>query len=206
MMMWETRDRAEALEVFQGWYSWAIRSQLEPMKQVARMIKAHLDGSAERHRARASRTPRLESINSVIQLLKKSARGYRNRKPLPHRHLLPPRRTRPLPRFTHVPHETLKSPPALGMAGGLAPNPPAIFLAAGTVPFNPLTGARDIVRRRPSRISRPTFNSLSRFSIPRNWQERKSLVENSILALPWASSTELLSCFLGLRSPTSTSS
>ena len=44
MMMWETRDRAEALATFKGWYSWAIRSRLEPMKRVARMVKAHLDG------------------------------------------------------------------------------------------------------------------------------------------------------------------
>jgi len=35
MMMWETRDRAEALAIFRGWYSWAIRSRLEPMKRVA---------------------------------------------------------------------------------------------------------------------------------------------------------------------------
>ncbi len=35
MMMWETRDRTEALAIFRGWYSWAIRSRLEPMKRVA---------------------------------------------------------------------------------------------------------------------------------------------------------------------------
>ena len=28
---------------FKGWYSWAIRCRLEPMKRVARMIKTHLD-------------------------------------------------------------------------------------------------------------------------------------------------------------------
>ena len=44
MMIWETSDRTEALKTFKGWYSWAIRSPLEPMKRVARMIKTHLDG------------------------------------------------------------------------------------------------------------------------------------------------------------------
>ncbi len=78
MMMWETRDRAEALAVFQGWYSWAIRCRLEPMKQVARMIKAHLDGVLNAIE-RGVTNARLEGINSVIQWLKKSARGYRNR-------------------------------------------------------------------------------------------------------------------------------
>ena len=78
MMMWETRDRAEALEIFKGWYSWAIRSRLEPMKKVARMIKAHLDGVLNAIE-RGVTNARLEGINSVIQSLKKTARGYRNR-------------------------------------------------------------------------------------------------------------------------------
>ena len=78
MMMWETRDRAEALATFKGWYSWAIRSRLEPMKRVARMIKAHLDGVLNAIE-RGVTNARLEGINSVIQWLKKSARGYRNR-------------------------------------------------------------------------------------------------------------------------------
>ena len=78
MMMWDTRDRAEAMATFKGWYSWAIRSRLGPMKRVARMIKAHLGGvltAIERGVTNA----RLEGINSVIQWLKKPARGYRNR-------------------------------------------------------------------------------------------------------------------------------
>ena len=78
MMMWETRDRAEALEIFKGWYSWAIRSRLEPMKRVARMIKAHLDGVLNAIE-RGVTNARLEGINSVIQGLKRTARGYRNR-------------------------------------------------------------------------------------------------------------------------------
>lgn len=78
MMMWETRDRAEALAIFRGWYSWAIRSRLEPMKRVARMLKAHLDGVLNAIE-RGVTNARLEAINSAIQWLKKAARGYRNR-------------------------------------------------------------------------------------------------------------------------------
>ena len=78
MMMRETRDRAEALEIFKGWYSWAIRSRLEPMKKVARMIKANLDGVLNAVERRVINA-RLEGINSVIQSLKKTACGYRNR-------------------------------------------------------------------------------------------------------------------------------
>ena len=78
MMMWETRDRAEARATFEGWYSWAIRSRLEPMKRVARMLKAHLEGVLNAIE-RGVTNARLEGINSVIQWLKKSARGYRNR-------------------------------------------------------------------------------------------------------------------------------
>ena len=78
MLMWEVPDRAEALATFKGWYSWAIRSRLEPMKRVARMIKAHLEGVLNAIE-RGVTNARLEGINSVIQWPKKSARGYRNR-------------------------------------------------------------------------------------------------------------------------------
>lgn len=49
-----------------------------PMRRVAKTIKSHLDGilnAIERGVTNAS----LEGISSVIQWLKKSARGYRNR-------------------------------------------------------------------------------------------------------------------------------
>ena len=109
MMMWETSDRTEALAVFKGWYSWAIRSRLEPMKRVARMNQGPSRRRAERHRARRhQRTPRRHQHGDPV------AQEIRSRLsksgPLPHRHLLPSRRTRPLPRYTHVPLETLKSP------------------------------------------------------------------------------------------------
>ena len=85
MMMWETRDRAEALATFKDWYSWAIRSRLEPIKGVARMIKSRR--RAERNRARRhQRTPRRHQLGDPV------AQEVRPRLSqsglLPHRHLL----------------------------------------------------------------------------------------------------------------------
>ena len=62
---------------FDQWYSWAIRSRLEPIKKVARMLKRHLDGllSYFRHRITNSIT---EGFNSRIQSIKSAARGFRS--------------------------------------------------------------------------------------------------------------------------------
>lgn len=78
MEMWETRDRKDAREIFEAWYSWAIRSRLAPIKRVARMIKRHLTGilNAIEH---GVTNARLEGINTVIQGLKRTARGFRSR-------------------------------------------------------------------------------------------------------------------------------
>jgi transposase len=59
------------------WYGWAIRSRLEPVKKVARMVKNHLEGilNAIVHRVTNAGA---ESMNSRIQELKRRARGFRN--------------------------------------------------------------------------------------------------------------------------------
>ena len=44
MSLWDYASRAWAAKAWQKWYSWAIRSRLEPIKRVARMIKTHLWG------------------------------------------------------------------------------------------------------------------------------------------------------------------
>jgi len=71
-------DRDTAEELFGRWYSWAIRSRLEPMKRVARMVKRHLGGilNAIEH---GVTNARLEGMNTVVQWLKRSARGFRSR-------------------------------------------------------------------------------------------------------------------------------
>ena len=69
---------ATAAAIFDAWYSWAIRSRLEPIKRVARMLKRHLDGVLNAIVSRVTNA-RLEGINTVIQSLKRSARGFRSR-------------------------------------------------------------------------------------------------------------------------------
>ena len=78
MEMWEAETRQDAKTIFDAWYSWAIRSRLAPMKRVARMIKRHLTGVLNAIERRITNA-RLEGINSIIQGLKRTARGYRNR-------------------------------------------------------------------------------------------------------------------------------
>jgi transposase len=60
------------------WYSWGIRSRLEPMKRVARMVKRHLNGVINAVVTGATNA-RAEGINAIIQWMKYTARGFRNR-------------------------------------------------------------------------------------------------------------------------------
>lgn len=78
MEVWRYRSRGWARKALLRWYSWAIRSQLEPIKRVARMIKRHLEGivNAIYHGVTNARA---EGINSRIQWIKYTARGFRNR-------------------------------------------------------------------------------------------------------------------------------
>lgn len=78
MEMWQARTRQEAKLIFDAWYSWAVRSRLAPIKRVARMIKRHLTGVLNAIEKRITNA-RLEGLNTVIQGLKRAARGYRNR-------------------------------------------------------------------------------------------------------------------------------
>ena len=63
---------------FEQWYAWAIRSQLEPIKRVARTLKKHWDQIENyfRHRITNAGT---EAINTQIQQVKRRSRGFRNR-------------------------------------------------------------------------------------------------------------------------------
>jgi len=79
MTLWRYRSRTWARKAWLRWYSWAIRSQLEPIKRVARMIKSHLEGILTAV-VLAITNARAEGLNAKIQWLKATARGYRNRK------------------------------------------------------------------------------------------------------------------------------
>jgi transposase len=76
--IWASLSVSEAAVEFRKWYNHAIRSRLEPIKRVARLLKGHLYGILRfaEHRYTNAKS---EGVNSRIQLLKHRARGYRNR-------------------------------------------------------------------------------------------------------------------------------
>jgi transposase len=63
------------------WYSWAIRSRLEPMKEVARTVMRHRDGILRWFDSRIA-NGLIEGINSLVQAAKAKARGYRSTRTL----------------------------------------------------------------------------------------------------------------------------
>jgi transposase len=70
--------QAGSRQGWQHWYSWAIRSRLAPIKEVARMVKRHLEGVLTAV-VEGITNARAESVNAKIQWLKYTARGFRNR-------------------------------------------------------------------------------------------------------------------------------
>lgn len=79
MELWCYKSRGWAEKAWKRWYGWAIRSRLEPMKKVARMIKRHWDGVINAVITKVTNAG-AEGINSVIQWVKSTARGFRNPK------------------------------------------------------------------------------------------------------------------------------
>lgn len=78
MKLWHYTSRTWAQKGWLKWYGWAIRSRMEPMKKVARMVKRHLWGIINAVVTRVTNA-RAEGLNSVVQWIKYTARGYRNR-------------------------------------------------------------------------------------------------------------------------------
>lgn len=78
MCLWTYASKGWAVKAWRHWISWAMRSRLEPMKRVARMVREHLTGiiNAIVHRATNAAA---ESANSRIQKVKRMACGFRNR-------------------------------------------------------------------------------------------------------------------------------
>src|SRR5437899_2384744 len=62
--------------ILDRWYSWAIRSRLEPMKEAARTIMRHHDGILRWFTSKIA-NGLIEGINSVVQAAKAEARGLR---------------------------------------------------------------------------------------------------------------------------------
>jgi len=78
MCLWHYVSRGWARRAWKAWISWAMRSRLEPVKAVARLVKRHLDGIINAIVLQATNAG-AESINSRIQKVKRMANGFRNR-------------------------------------------------------------------------------------------------------------------------------
>ncbi len=78
MRLWHYVSRTWAEKGWKLWYSWAIRSRLEPIKKVAKTIKKHLWGILNAIILKVTNGP-AESINSRIKMIKIRARGFRNK-------------------------------------------------------------------------------------------------------------------------------
>ena len=63
--------------ILDSWYSWAIRSRLEPIKKVARTVKRYRDGILRWFDSKIA-NGLIEGINSLVQAAKAKARGYRS--------------------------------------------------------------------------------------------------------------------------------
>jgi transposase len=74
---WAQESRWEGEGYFKRWYGSAIRSQLLPVKKVAKSLKGHLDGLLAyfAHRITNAAT---EALNGRIATLKANARGFRS--------------------------------------------------------------------------------------------------------------------------------
>jgi len=76
--LWRCRSRREAEAQWRWWYGWAARARLQPVLEVARMIKRHLPNVLTYFQHRITNAMS-EGIAGKIQALKRAANGFRNR-------------------------------------------------------------------------------------------------------------------------------
>ncbi len=75
--LWGYVYEKAARNFFKKWYFWATHSRLKPMVDVAKLIKRHLDNILTYLKHRITNAV-AEGLNSKIQQIKSSARGFRN--------------------------------------------------------------------------------------------------------------------------------
>lgn len=78
MNLWSYAKRGWARRAWKSWIAWAIRSRLDPVKKVGRMVRNHLEGILNAIVFSATNAGS-ESINAKIQKVKRVACGFRNR-------------------------------------------------------------------------------------------------------------------------------
>ena len=74
---WSYRYKGAAKRFFKVWSNNAMRSKLEPVKKVVKMLRRHEQGLLNFSQHRISNAC-AEGFNSAIQLIKANARGFRN--------------------------------------------------------------------------------------------------------------------------------
>jgi transposase len=74
---WGYRQQAAAQRYFRQWSNHAMRSRLEPVKRVVKMLRRHETGLLNYAKHRISNAC-AEGFNSAIQLIKANARGFRS--------------------------------------------------------------------------------------------------------------------------------
>ena len=77
LSFWQARNRAFAELIFDDWYGWAVRGKLKPVVKVAKMLKKHVEGLLSYFEHPITNGVS-EGLNSKIQSIKASARGFRN--------------------------------------------------------------------------------------------------------------------------------
>jgi transposase len=75
--LWTYRRLPAVKRFFTRWYGWAVRSRLEPVKQVAATLKRHLAGVL-RFVTHPITNGVAEGLNSKIMSIKRKAGGFRN--------------------------------------------------------------------------------------------------------------------------------
>ena len=75
---WDYVYRGSAANFFTRWYSWAVRSRLNPVKNVAKMLKRRLPNLLTYFRHPITNAMS-ESLNAKIQWIKYTAHGFRSR-------------------------------------------------------------------------------------------------------------------------------
>ena len=78
MSLWHYVSKTWAQKGWDRWLSWAVRSRLDPIKEVAKTIKAHLWGILNAVVLKVSNGP-AEGLNSRIKMIKFRSRGFRNK-------------------------------------------------------------------------------------------------------------------------------
>jgi len=78
-VLWRYQRLAWALKFYKQWFFWATHSRLQPVIDVAYMVKRHLYGVLNYFTAARITNAAAEGLNSKIQTIKKMAYGFRNR-------------------------------------------------------------------------------------------------------------------------------